>query len=68
MNMSNDGLKKILASVEKLHGAERDRTAKYDSFIAWQIKQRLAASGTTSSILKINEDDPHDSIMENNNV
>ena len=55
-------IKKLLVSVEKLHGGERDQRAKYDSFIAWQIKQRLAANGTTSSILKINEDDPHDAV------
>lgn len=53
-------IKAIIASVEKLHGGSRDQVAKYDSFIAWQLKQRLAAHGTTSSILKINEDDPHD--------
>ena len=53
-------ISKMLASIEKLHGGERDRQAKYDSFIAWQIKQRLAASGRESSILKVNEDDPHD--------
>jgi hypothetical protein len=60
--MSNDGLKKILASVEKLHGGTRDQIAKYDSFTAWQIKQRFEASGRSSSILKISEDDPHDAI------
>jgi hypothetical protein len=58
----SDKIKKIIASVEKLHGGERDQHARYDSFIAWQIKQRLAASGRESSILKINEDDPHDAI------
>lgn len=59
--MSN-AISKIEASIAALHGDERDRAAKYDSFIAWQIKQRLAAKGLESSILKINEDDPCDEV------
>lgn len=44
---------KIDASVIKLHGDERSRKAKYDSFIAWQIRARQEASGKEpSSILK----------------
>ncbi len=60
--MSNS-ISKIEASIAALHGDERARKSKYDSFIAWQIKQRLAAKGTTSSILKINEDDPCDEVQ-----
>jgi hypothetical protein len=60
-NMSRN-IKAILNSVQKLHGDTRDQHAKYDSFIAWQIKQRLAANHSSSSILKINEDDPCDVI------
>jgi hypothetical protein len=55
-------IEKVQASVAKLHGGEREQRSRYDSFIAWQIKQRLAASGRESSILKVNEDDPHDAI------
>lgn len=51
----------ILASVEKLHGGERDQRAKHDNFIAWQVRQRLAASGAEApSSLKHSVDDPHD--------
>lgn len=44
---------KIQISIEQLHGGERDRTAKYQSFIAWQIAQRQKEHGQEPSpILK----------------
>ena len=56
-------IKAILASVEKLHGDTRDQTAKYDSFIAWQLRQRAAARGEQpSSIIRQSVDDPHDPV------
>ena len=56
-------IKKIIASVEKLHGGSREQTSKYDSFVAWQLRQRAIAAGREpSKILKVSEDDPHDPI------
>ncbi len=54
-------IKKIIASVEELHGGTRDQIAKYDSFISWQIRQRMAAKGMEApSSLRNNVDDPCD--------
>ena len=58
--MTTRNIKAIIASVEKLHGGSRDQFAKYDNFVAWQIRQRMAANQTSSSVLKVSEDDPHD--------
>jgi hypothetical protein len=59
----------IIASVQKLHGGDRDQTAKYDSFVAWQLRQRAIARGEQpSSVLKRpGTDDPCDT-MEATNV
>lgn len=53
--MSN--IKKQIESVTKLHGGERDQSAKYTNFLAWQIKQRRAQAGDVApSILKDTDD------------
>jgi len=58
-NMS--GIKQIIASIEKLHGGEREQRSKYDSFTAWQLRERAKAQGREPSILlKQSVDDPHD--------
>jgi hypothetical protein len=36
--MSN--IEKVIASIEKLHGGERDQRAKHAEFIAWQKRQQ----------------------------
>ena len=44
---------RIQISIETLHGAERDRATKYQSFLAWQIAQRQKEHGQEPSpILK----------------
>lgn len=54
--MSN--INKVQASIEKLHGGDREQRSKYTSFLAWQIKQRRAQSGDVApSILKKVEGD-----------
>jgi hypothetical protein len=54
-------IKKIIASVEELHGGTREQIAKHDSFISCQIRQRMSAKGMEApSSLRNNIDDPHD--------
>jgi hypothetical protein len=56
-------IKRTIASIEELHGSPRDQAAKYDSFIAWQLRQRMKASGREPSpVLRQVADDPHDEV------
>ena len=51
--MSNDTIRKVQASIEKLHGDQRARDGKYENFLAWQIRIRQQAQGKEPSpILK----------------
>jgi hypothetical protein len=44
-------IQKQIASVQKLHGGEREQASKYTSFIAWQLAQRAKARGEEPSQL-----------------
>ncbi len=56
-----NSISKIQASIAALHGDERSQRSKYDSFIAWQIRQRMQARGQeVPAILKQSVDDPCD--------
>lgn len=49
----SDKIRKVQASIERLHGGEREQAAKYQNFLAWQIARRQIAKGDEpSSILK----------------
>jgi hypothetical protein len=53
-----DSIKRVVASVERLHGSERDQATKYTSFLQWQLRERAKASGIDPSpVLKQTENE-----------
>ncbi len=59
--MSN--IKKVIASIEELHGDDRARRASHDSYIAFLIRKRMENSGAEApSSLKHHNEDPCDEV------
>lgn len=52
--MSN--ITKVIASVQQMHGGEREQRAKYATFIAWQVAEYEKKHGLDPSpVLKTEE-------------
>jgi hypothetical protein len=48
-----NAIDKVQTSIQKLHGDERSRKAKHESFVSWQLRERAKARGEEPSpILK----------------
>lgn len=46
-----NAIRTVQTSVQEMHGSERDRTLKYQNFLAWQIAMRQKEHGMDPSCI-----------------